>query len=74
MNTQDYVREPFTLIDEKSETEFFIGVSVEFKDKSKPMWRIKRIWKTGNIWNFGFPDGNQDYKFIWNNRETYNYM
>ena len=73
MENIQFTREPFTVIDQMSDTEIYVGTSIQFKDMSKPMWRIKRSWKTGNIWNFGYPNGDQDFKFIWDNRLSYTY-
>jgi hypothetical protein len=64
---------PVMLVDEVSSEEFYIGISKRHNDQSKPDWQIKRIWKVGTVWNFGFPDGKQDFKFIWDNRLSYTY-
>ena len=61
------------LVDEVSDTEYYVGESDNTKLQDKNNWRIKRIWKVGNVWNFGFPNGNQDYVFNWDLRDTYTY-
>ena len=61
------------LVDEVSSTEFYIGESDNTHNIFEGNWRIKRIWKVGNVWNFGFPDGNQDYIWEWDKRDTYTY-
>ena len=61
------------LVDEVSDTEFYIGYSQNTKQQDKNNWRIKRIWKVGSVWNFGFPDGNQNFEFKWDLRDTYTY-
>jgi len=66
------INEPL-LVDEVNSTEFYVGKSKNTKSQNKPNWQIKRIWKVGNVWNFGFPDGNQDFKFVWDLRDTYTY-
>lgn len=63
---------PF-LVDEVSDTEYYIGESDNTPKQGQLNWRIKRIWKVGNVWNFGFPDGNQDYIWNWDLRDTYVY-
>ena len=63
---------PF-LVDEVSKTEFYIGESDNTRLQDKNNWRIKRIWQVGSVWNFGFPDGNQDYLWEWDLRDTYTY-
>ena len=62
------------LVDEVSSTEFYIGTSRQYSDESEPIWRIQKIWKTGNVWRFGYPDGDQNYKYIWGSRYTYTYV
>jgi hypothetical protein len=71
---QNIIIEPSMLVDETSSTEIYIGVSNNGKNANASTWRIKRINKIGNVWNIGFPDEDQTYTFIWNNRYSYNYM
>ena len=73
MNIQQYNYHPVVLIDELSDVEFYIGYSRNFNNQSKPNWQIKRIWKVGTVWHFGFPNGNQDFKWIWDERYGYSY-
>ena len=61
------------LVDEVSDTEFYIGYSQNTPIKDTNNWRIKRIWQVGSVWNFGFPDGNQNFVFNWDLRDTYTY-
>ena len=61
------------LIDETSSTEYYIGTSTNNRNPSMPFWKIKRIWKVGNVWKFGYPDGKQEFKFIWDDRYSYIY-
>jgi len=69
-NIQSYNIEPITLIDEVSGEEFYIGISNNGRDTSRSIWRIKKIWKDGTTWRIEFPDGDQSYKYIWNDRIT----
>lgn len=62
------------IVDEVSSTEYYIGRSKNTKSQDKENWQIKRIWKVGNVWNFGFPDGNQGFVFVWDLRDTYTYL
>lgn len=64
---------PPMLVDEVSSTEYYIGHSKNSKLKNKSNWRIQRIWKVGSVWNFGYPDGNQNFDFMWDLRDTYTY-
>jgi len=61
------------LVDEVSSTEYYIGESDNTRLQKPNNWRIKRIWLVGSVWNFGFPNGNQDYSFSWDLRDTYTY-
>jgi hypothetical protein len=61
------------LIDEVSKTEFYIGESDNTRLQDKDNWQIKRIWQVGSVWNIGFPEGNQDYIWNWDDRDTYTY-
>ena len=63
---------PF-LVDEVSKTEFYIGESDNTRLGDTNNWRIKRIWQVSGVWNFGFPDGIQDYSYNWDLRDTYTY-
>ncbi len=72
-NTYQHNLESPLLVDEISSTEFYIGQSDNTNDIYKGNWRIKRIWKVGSVWNFGFPNGNQDFIFVWDERDTYTY-
>lgn len=73
INVQDRVKDPVMLIDELSATEYYIGMSNNFKDPGAAHWRIRRIWKIGSVWHFGYPDGNQDFKYVWDDRLSYTY-
>lgn len=73
INTQYHQIEPYVLVDEVSNNEVYIGTSNSFNDKSKPIWRIKQIIKVGTVWVFRYPEGNQDFKFVWEDRLTLNY-
>jgi hypothetical protein len=74
MNVQALNIEPYILIvDESSINNFYIGTSRSFKNPSQANWRIKRIWKVGTVWKIGFPNGNQDFTFVWDDRTSYIY-
>ena len=62
-----------TLVDELSSTEYYLGTSKNFSDPAAANWRIKRIWKVGSVWKFEFPDGNQNFKWVWDERLSYLY-
>jgi len=73
INVQHHQVDPYVLVDETSSTEIYVGTSRSYNDRGKGIWRIKRFWKIGNVWNSGFPDGNQKYVHIWDNRLSYTY-
>jgi hypothetical protein len=67
-------RENIQLIDDVSETEIYIGVSKQGNLINKPVWQINKLEKIGTVWNTSlFPNGNQDFVFIWDNRTSYTY-
>jgi hypothetical protein len=67
--------EPYKLMDEVSSQLFYIGTSNYGNVADSAVWKIKKIEKIGNVWTLAaYPDGNQEYKYIWNNRENYNYI
>lgn len=68
-----YDIEPYEFIDNVSSTTKYIGTSMSYGDGSKPVWRIKKVWVVGNVQYMGFPNGDQSYGFVWNDRALYNY-
>lgn len=73
INTQQYNAEQIMIVDEISSTEIYIGTSDNSSDFSAANWKIKRILKTGSVWKFEFPDGNQEFKWVWSDKLTYSY-
>ena len=74
-NLQSYKVEPITLIHENSSTEYYIGTSNNGRDTSKEIWQIKKIVKIGDVWSVTqFPNGNQEFKFKWDDRLIYTYL
>lgn len=69
---QHQINPPF-LVDEVSDTEYYIGTSRNFSEQTQPKWRIQRIQKRGTVWYFEYPDGDQAFKFQWSNRFGYTY-
>jgi hypothetical protein len=74
-NPQLYSPGASTLIDEASSTEYYIGTSSgSAKGENIASWSIKKIWKDGNIWRTQFPNGDQSFIFVWNDRLIYTYQ
>lgn len=74
LNIQFQPQEPVTLVHEYSTTEYYVGVSTNGRDTSKATWQIKKISKSGDVWNLNkFPNGDQSFKYIWDERLTYIY-
>jgi hypothetical protein len=65
--------EPYVLIDQVSPVEFIIGTSRSFSDTTLPNWRIKQIILNATVWVTGYPNGDQNFKFIWEDRAGYTY-
>ena len=68
LNIQPYV---FTDI---TGTTTYTGVSISFGDGSKPVWKIKKEWTVGTVRYMGFPNGSQDFAYVWTNRTGYTYQ
>jgi hypothetical protein len=66
--------EPYIFIDVISGTTKYTGTSASFTNINTPNWRIKKEWTCGTVTYMGFPNGSQDFKFIWNCRCTYTYL
>lgn len=66
------IKPPF-LVDEISSTEYYIGTSRNSSDQNASTWRVWRIWQSGSVWNFGYPDGDQAFKYQWSARFGYTY-
>ena len=73
INIQQHNYDPIMMVDETSSIEYYVGVSNNFDGGGNATWRIKRIMKIGNVWKFQFPDGNQEFKFVWDLRYGYTY-
>jgi hypothetical protein len=72
---QRVVSFPIMLVDENSATEYYIGISKSFRDTSMAIWQIRKVRKSGNVWYVAeYPNGDQDFKYIWNNRIGYTYL
>lgn len=74
INVEQHQIEPYVLIDELSSDEIYIGTSRSFNTKSSSIWRIKRIIKIGTVWHMQYPNGSQDFNFIWDDRLSYTYV
>jgi hypothetical protein len=72
-NLNPYNFEPSMIIDEVSNEEYYIGITNNNNVASSSNWKIKKVWKIDTIWRFGFPDGNQSFSYVWNDRFDYNY-
>lgn len=73
-NEYGYNFKPYILVDELSDTEIYVGISKNGRSKSKPIWQIKKSVKNGSVWTINeYPNGDQSFSFIWDNRLTYTY-
>lgn len=67
---------PFTLlVDEVTDgEEYYFGYAhPENDDVANPVWRIKKMVKTGTVYVFKFADGNADFDNIWDDRTSLTY-
>lgn len=70
---QQHQIKPPLLVDEVSDTEFYIGTSRNSSDQSEEIWRIQKIEQRGSVWYFEYPDGDQGFNYQWSNRFGYTY-
>lgn len=63
-----------TLIEDLSLTSFYVGHATNNATTSEPFWQIKKVIETGDVINFYFADGTENYDKIWDNRSSYNYI
>jgi len=72
-NVEHHIVRPPMLVDEISDTEYYVGTSRRFSKEVDNKWRIQRIWKVSNTWYFGYPDGDQSFNYQWSARFGYTY-
>jgi hypothetical protein len=70
---QSYNIEAPFLVDVLSSTEIYLGTSQNSSNTTMNIWKIKKIWQVGTVWNFGFPNGSQEFNYSWDSRYGYNY-
>ena len=75
-NIQQHNIDPIKLVDVVSSTIIFIGISSDTKNTAKAIWRIQKISQVGTVWSFEYPDGDQNFTYVWDNRNngTYTYQ
>lgn len=66
-------KESYVLTDVVDSDEIYVGTSQRGYKPDVECWRIKKLWKEDTIWYMGFPDANQSFAFIWDERKQYNY-
>jgi hypothetical protein len=74
MNVQSFNFTPYTLTDNVSPSEIYVGVSLNGNNEDANNWQIKFICQNGTVWYSLFPDGNQSFKFAWSCRSGYTYQ
>jgi hypothetical protein len=72
-NIQQHNIDPVKLVDVVSSTIIYIGISNNTKNTTKAVWRIQKISQIATVWNFEFPNGDQDFKYVWDLRDSYSY-
>jgi len=73
-NSQVFNVEPTRIIDNLSDIEVYIGTSSGLRIESEAIWRIKRYVNINGIRKFAYPNGKQDFNYVWKDRFTYNYQ
>ena len=65
--------EPYVFTEDITGGTKYIGTSASFPIITAEVWKIKKQWLSGGTCYMGFPNGCQDFKFIWDCRGTYTY-
>lgn len=63
------------IIDEVVEgVELYFGYALPDNDATdQPVWRIKKMVKSGSEFIFRFADGSEEFNKVWEDRATYTY-
>lgn len=64
--------EPIVLTDTVGTT-IYTANSINANNPAAGVWRIKKEWVSGTTTQMGFPNGSQEFSFVWNNRASYTY-
>lgn len=64
--------EPYVFVDQSGTTKY-IGTSQNSNNSGAAVWKIKKEWQIETVTYMGFPNGNQEFNFVWNSRATYTY-
>ena len=67
------VKEPYTIIDEATAWYIYVGTTLTTNRTSQPVWKIVKFMLAGNVWQKCYPNGSQNFDFVWDERGSYNY-
>ena len=62
-----------TRIDVVSDTLFYLGWAVYGADETLPVWRIKQIMQSGEVWSQMYANGNEEFTNKWSDRYILSY-
>lgn len=51
----------------------YVGTTLSFSDTNAAIWRIQKFWDNSGVTVSGFAEGTQEFKYVWNDRATYDY-
>lgn len=63
-----------TRIDEVSDSLFYLGWAELDTLESETLWKIRRIQQVGTVWEQKYVNGNEFYRYVWNDRASYAYL
>lgn len=63
-----------TRIDEVSDTLFYLGWAELATPESDPLWKIRRIQQIGTVWEQKYVNGDEFYRYVWDDRASYVYL
>ena len=62
-----------TYIDEADASTTYIGIAPRKSSITSPVWQIKRILVDGTVTSITYPNGDDGFKYIWDDRDSYTY-
>lgn len=63
-----------TRIDEVSDTLFYLGWAELATPEDEPLWKIRRIQQVGTVWEQKYVNGEEFYRYVWDDRASYTYL
>lgn len=63
-----------TRVDQVNDTLFYLGFAELATGEDEPFWKIRRIQQVGSVWEQKYVNGDEFYRYIWDDRSSYAYL